>query len=60
MSDTALFIAGAIVFAITVYGVVMAGGLAISRVEVEQNPHLDDDRVDDDEPEKRFPFRMKY
>ncbi len=39
MSETALFIVGAIVFAITVYGTVMAGGTLFTRIHIEQNPH---------------------
>jgi hypothetical protein len=31
MSEAGLFIIGAIVFAVTVYGSVMAGGIALSR-----------------------------
>jgi hypothetical protein len=59
MSETALFIVGAVVFAITVYGVVMAGGLALTRIEIEQNPDLKNS-VDEDQLKKRFPFRLKY
>ena len=59
MSEAALFIVGAVVFAITVYGVVMAGGLALTRIEIEQNPDLKNS-VDEDQLKKRFPFRLKY
>ncbi|MGZ0220908.1 MAG: hypothetical protein ACKVIY_18060 [Acidimicrobiales bacterium] len=59
MSETALFIVGAVVFATTVYGVVMAGGLALTRIEIEQNPDLKNS-VDEDQLKKRFPFRLKY
>ena len=31
MSETAIFVVGVIVFAITVYGAVIAGGLALTR-----------------------------
>ncbi len=54
MSETGLFIVGAIVFAITVYGVVMAGGLTLTSLQIKQNPHLIDD-VDKAEAKKRFP-----
>lgn len=54
MSETALFIVGAIVFAITVYGTVMAGGTLFTRIHIEQNPHLRDE-VDEDGAKKRFP-----
>jgi hypothetical protein len=50
---------GVVVFAITVYGVVMAGGLALTRIEIEQNPDLKNS-VDEDQLKKRFPFRLKY
>ena len=50
---------GAVVFATTVYGVVMAGGLALTRIEIEQNPDLKNS-VDEDQLKKRFPFRLKY
>ncbi|MGI9579454.1 MAG: YqjF family protein [Microthrixaceae bacterium] len=59
MSQTVIFVVGAIVFAITVYGAVMAGGLAMTWIEIEQNPDRKKN-VDDDELKKRFPLRMKY
>ncbi len=59
MSETVILIVGVIVFAITVYGTVMAGGLALSRIEVEQTPVLKK-KADPDELKKRFPFRLKY
>lgn len=59
MSETVIFIVGAIIFAVTVYGAVMAGGLALSQIEIEQNPELRA-RVDEDELTKRFPFNKKY
>jgi hypothetical protein len=37
VSQTVIFIVGAIIFAIVVYGSVMAGGLAFARVEREQS-----------------------
>ena len=59
MSETFIFAVGVVVFAVTVVGVVMAGGLALTRVEVEQNPELRS-KFDKDETKKRFPFRSKY
>ena len=53
MSETGLLIVGVIVFAITVYGVVMAGGLALTRIEIEQNPDRRD-KVTEGEVKKRF------
>jgi hypothetical protein len=38
MSVEAIFLVGIIIFAITVYGVVMAGGMALTRVMVSQQP----------------------
>lgn len=40
MSQSLLFIVGSIVFAITIYGVVMAGGLMLTRNELEHNDRL--------------------
>jgi hypothetical protein len=37
MSEVTIFIIGAVIFAITVYGSVMAGGLALTRLEAEEN-----------------------
>jgi len=59
MSESVIFVVGVIVFAITVWGVVMAGGLALTRIELEQNPDRRSN-VDENELKKRFPFRMKY
>jgi hypothetical protein len=38
MNESILFIVGIIVFAITVYGSVMAGGMALTRVVLQQEP----------------------
>ncbi len=59
MSEMVVFMVGVGVFAITVVGVVMAGGLALTRVEIEQNPELRN-KFDEDELKQRFPFRSKY
>jgi hypothetical protein len=40
MSASLLFIIGVVIFAITVYGVVMAGGLMLTRRELDQNADL--------------------
>ena len=40
MSETVLFIVGSIVFAVTVFGVVMAGGLLLTRSELAQDDDL--------------------
>ncbi len=59
MSESSLFIIGAVIFAITVYGVVMAGGLVLTRHELEQN----EDRikgVDQEDLEAALPLSVKY
>jgi hypothetical protein len=57
MSSTVVFIVGAIIFAITVYGAVIAGGLALTRKELEGNQELRR-RVVDDATE--VPLRAEY
>ncbi len=52
--STLIFIVGIVVFAITVYGTVMAGGTALTRAELEQSPSRKAG-VDKEELEKRFP-----
>ena len=37
MSELVIFIVGVAVFAVTVYGAVMAGGLAFTRREIAEN-----------------------
>lgn len=37
MSETVIFIVGIVIFAITVYGTVMAGGMALNRVADEED-----------------------
>ena len=58
MSETVIFIVGIVVFAITVYGSVIAGGIALTRVEIEQDPALKSD-VKKEELDKRLP-KLKY
>ena len=59
MSETVIFIVGVVVFALTVYGAVMAGGLALTRIEIEQNP-VRQTNVDKEELKKHFPYRLKF
>ena len=59
MSEAVIFAVGSVVFAITVWGSVMAGGHAMQRAQIEQNPRLKE-RVDEEELKKRFPFRLKF
>ena len=58
MSETVIFLVGIVVFAITVYGSVIAGGIALTRVEIEQDPALKSD-VKKEELDKRLP-KLKY
>ena len=58
MSETVIFLVGIVVFAITVYGSVIAGGIALTRVEIEQDPALKSD-VKEEELDKRLP-KLKY
>jgi hypothetical protein len=37
MSETAIFIVGIVIFAITIYGTVMAGGIALNRVADDED-----------------------
>lgn len=59
MSELVIFVIGVVVFAITVWGMVMAGGIALSRIEIDQDPNLKQ-LVDKDQLRKRFPLRVKY
>jgi len=58
MSETVIFLVGIAVFAITVYGSVIAGGIALTRVEIEQDPALKRD-VKKEQLDKRLP-KLKY
>ncbi len=48
MSETVLFVVGAVIFAITVYGAVVAGGLALTKSSIIENPQYRR-RVPDDQ-----------
>jgi hypothetical protein len=41
VSEQTIFIIGAVIFAITIYGAVMAGGLALTRIEASEVDDLD-------------------
>lgn len=43
MSESIVFIIGCIVFAITVYGTVMAGGTALTRRQIARDPAVQDE-----------------
>lgn len=60
MNEGPIFLVGIIIFAITIYGTVMAGGLALSRVVADQQPPLrpapeDGPPVSTDPVEERHP-----
>jgi hypothetical protein len=38
MNEAAIFLIGIIIFAITIYGTVMAGGMALTKVVADQQP----------------------
>ncbi|NIR42367.1 MAG: hypothetical protein GWN79_29670 [Actinobacteria bacterium] len=59
MTDFVVFVIGVIVFAVTVWGTVMAGGIALSRIEIEQDPERTR-RAGAERLGKRFPVRVKY
>lgn len=58
MSETFIFVVGVIVFAVTVYGSVMAAGTALTRAELEQNPSRR--QGVDEEDLKKFPPTVEY
>ena len=49
MSDLLIFGIGLLVFFVTVYGVVMAGGLRLTRRYVNENPELVEHVMDEDD-----------
>ncbi|MGK2927987.1 MAG: hypothetical protein ACSLFO_00245 [Acidimicrobiales bacterium] len=59
MSETTLFIIGAIVFAITIYGAVMAGGLALTKGSLLENDQYRR-RVADDQVGPGLPTDAKF
>ena len=54
-----VFAVGVVVFAITVYGTVVGGGMALTRREIEQNAGRRP-IVDPDELDRTVPTRLKY
>ncbi len=59
MSNTVIFIVGVAVFALTVWGTVMAGSLALMEHEIEQNPNIPND-PDEGDGKNRFGLRGEY
>lgn len=60
MSETVIFIFGSVVFAISTYGAVMAGGTALTRVELDQSQLKDKNFDDVNDLDKPLPLRGKY
>jgi len=59
MSQTALFIAGVVIFAITVAGSVLAGGLMMTRRQLDQEEDMMR-LVDRDDLARMVPRQLKY
>ena len=59
MSQTVLFIAGVVVFAITVAGSVLAGGLMMTRRQLDQEDDMMR-RVDQVDLARMVPRHLKY
>ncbi len=60
MSETTLFIIGAIVFAITIYGAVMAGGLALTKGSILENAQYRRRVPDDQVASGHLPTDAKF
>lgn len=59
MSVLVLFAIGAVIFAITVYGAVMVGGLKLTKKSIRENDQFQR-RVDDDQVEDGLPTDAKF
>ena len=59
MSDLTVFVIGVVIFAITVYGTVMAGGIALTRRQIEEEPVLRR-KVDKEKLDRKLPIDLKY
>lgn len=46
MSEFPIFVVGVVIFAITVYGVVVTGGLLMTRQEIAENERIHGDATD--------------
>lgn len=60
MSETALFVIGALVFAVTVYGAVMAGGLALTKSSIVENDQYRRRVSDDQASPGQLPTDAKF
>ena len=54
-----VFAVGVLVFAITVYGTVVGGGMALTKREIAQNPNRQA-TADETELGRTVPTRLKY
>lgn len=59
MSETAIFVIGAIIFALTVYGAVVAGGLLLTRRALEENASMREG-VDESEYRDGLPVNTRF
>lgn len=59
MSSAVIFIVGAVIFAVTVYGAVIAGGLSLTRRQLDEDAEFRR-RVADDQRDARVPIRAEY
>jgi hypothetical protein len=59
MNETVIFIVGAVIFAITIYGAVIAGGIALTRRELDGDEELRKD-VDPDVLESPLALDIEY
>jgi hypothetical protein len=59
MSDAAIFFVGIAVFTISVYGVVMAGGLLLTRDSLKENPQYRR-RVDEAQRDATLPTDARF
>ena len=57
--ETVVFVIGVVVFAITIWGTVMAGGLKLTRIQIEENPKFRA-QVDKKELDKSLPTDIEY
>jgi hypothetical protein len=48
MNEGAVFLIGIVIFAITIYGAVMAGGMALTKVVLDQEPSGPDGHIGED------------
>lgn len=60
MSETTLFIIGAVIFAITVYGAVVAGGLALTKGSILENDQYRRRVPDDQVKSGHLPTDAKF